>query len=59
MAVLKPDHTYVINGVKVNEKIIPDGTRWKNPVKAAKSGFLAGALYKKQKKLNNGSGRPI
>lgn len=59
MAVLKPDHTYVINGVKVNEKIIPDGTRWKNPAKAAKAGFLVGALYKKRKKLNNGSGRPL
>ena len=30
---LKPNETYVINGVKINEKIIPDGTVWKDDAK--------------------------
>ncbi len=59
MAVLKPDHTYVINGVTVNEKIIPDGTRWRNKAKAEKAGFSAGSLYKKEQKLNKGTGKPL
>ncbi len=59
MAKIKPNNTYKINGVTVNEKIIPDGTRWKNSSKAAKAGFCAGALYKKQKKLTNNTGKPL
>lgn len=58
MAIIKPDNTFVLNGVIVNEKIIPDGTRWVNPVKAAKAGFPPSALYKKQQKLCNGTGKP-
>ncbi len=56
MALLKPNETYEILGVTVNEKIIPDGTRWKNTEKAKRSGFAAGSLYKKQKKLSEDSG---
>lgn len=54
---LTPNTTYKINGVPVNEKIIPDGTRWKdaNKAKAAKSS--AGALYKKNQKLSGGTGK--
>lgn len=51
MAKLKPNTTYVANGVTVNEKIIPDGTRWKSASKAKKAGFAAGSLYKSQAKL--------
>ncbi len=57
MARLTPNATAVINGVTVNEKIIPDGTVWKDAVKAAKAGSPAGSLYKKQQKLC-GTGKP-
>ena len=59
MALLTPNTTYKINGVTVNEKIIPDGTRWKNGDKAKAAGFSANSLYKKQVKLNGGSGVPL
>lgn len=59
MAVLQPNHVYYVNGVTVNEKIIPDGTRWKDATKAKKAGFSAGSLYKKEKKLNNDTGKPV
>lgn len=48
---LKPDYTYTANGVKVNVKIIPDGTRWKDDAKAKACGFDAGDLYKAQRRL--------
>lgn len=57
MAKLTPNTTYTMNGVKVSEKIIPDGTRWKDASKAVKAGFKAGSLYKKQQKLSGGTGR--
>lgn len=49
MTKLKPNSTYVLNGVTINEKIIPDGTRWKDAAKAKAAGFSANALYKKEK----------
>ncbi len=49
---LKPDYIYYANGVKVNVKIIPDGTRWKDNAKARACKFKAGDLYKAQRKLN-------
>lgn len=58
MALLTPNTTYKINGVTVNEKIIPDGTRWKDATKAKNAGFSAGSLYKKQQKLSGGTGKP-
>lgn len=58
MSKILPNAVYTVNGVTVNEKIIPDGTRWRNAVKAAKCGFIAGSLYKKQRKLNKDSGKP-
>lgn len=48
---LTPNATAKMNGVQVNEKIIPDGTRWKDATKAKKAGFSANSLYKAQKKL--------
>lgn len=57
MALLTPNATYKMNGVTVNEKIIPDGTVWKNATKAKKAGSAAGKLYKKQKKLSGGTGK--
>lgn len=57
MALLTPNYTYVMNGVTVNEKIIPDGTRWKDSTKAKNAGFSAGSLYKKQQKLSGGTGK--
>ena len=57
MALLTPNYTYVMNGVTINEKIIPDGTRWKDGTKAKKAGFSAGSLYKKQQKLSGGTGK--
>lgn len=52
MALLTPNVTYEMNGVTVNEKIIPDGTRWKDGSKAKAAGFSAGNLYKKQQKIS-------
>lgn len=49
---LTPNASYKINGVTVNEHIIPDGTRWKDATKAKKAGFAKGDLYKKQKPLS-------
>lgn len=57
MALLTANHTYQINGVTVNEKIIPDGTRWQDATKAQKAGFSANSLYKKQVRLTNGTGK--
>lgn len=54
---LTPNCTYSLNGVTVNEKIIPDGTVWKDDAKAKKAGFSgAGSLYKKNQKLSSGTG---
>lgn len=53
---LTPNTTYKLNGVTVCEKIIPDGTKWKDTSKAKSAGFSAGNLYKKQAKLN-GTGK--
>lgn len=57
MAKLIPNVIFSMNGVAVNEKIIPDGTRWKDAAKAEKAGFSANALYKSQQKLSGGSGK--
>lgn len=58
MPYLTPDRTYDLNGVTVHEKIIPDGTVWKNDEKAKKAGFGgAGALFKANIKLSGGTGR--
>lgn len=59
MAQLKPNNTYTLNGVAIKEKIIPDGTRWKNASKAVKAGFSANALYKKERKLTNSTGKAL
>lgn len=57
MAKLTPNTVYTLNGVTVNEKIIPDGTRWTDAAKAVKAGFSAGSLYKKQARLSGGTGK--
>lgn len=57
MALLTPNATYKMNGVTVKEKIIPDGTRWKDATKAKNAGFSANSLYKKQAKLSGGTGK--
>lgn len=57
MALLTPNATFQMNGVTVNEKIIPDGTRWKDAAKAKAAGFSANDLYKKQQKLSGGTGK--
>lgn len=54
---LTPNYTYKMNGVTVNEKIIPDGTRWQNAVKARAADFEPGSLYKKNQKLSGGTGK--
>lgn len=54
---LTPNETYTLNGVTINEKIIPDGTRWKDATKAQKAGFEPGSLYKKNQKLSGGTGK--
>lgn len=57
MAILKANSVYKVNGVKINEKIIPDGTVWEDDAKAQKAGFREGQLYKKQTKLSEGTGK--
>ena len=57
MALLTPNSVYKMNGVLINEKIIPDGTRWTNAVNAEKAGFTKGSLYKRQKRLYRNSGK--
>ncbi len=54
---ITPNSTYTINGVKVNEKIIPDGTKWRDSKKAAAAGFSAGSAYKDGRKLSGGTGK--
>lgn len=55
---LTPNSTYKINGVTVNEKIIPDGTVWKDEKKAKNAGFSgAGAAYKKGQRLSGALGK--
>lgn len=58
MAILTPNETYTVNGVTVNEKIIPDGTRWKSASKAAAAGFSVNSLYKKECMLTQNTGKP-
>lgn len=58
MSKLTPNATANVLGVSVHEKIIPDGTRWQDATKAKKAGFSAGALYKAQRKLSGGTGKP-
>jgi len=57
MALLTPDCTYIMNGVIINEKIIPDGTKWINAANAQKAGFARGDLYKKQRRLYKNTGK--
>lgn len=57
MAKLTPNAVYTMNGVTINEKIIPDGSRWTDAAKAKAAGFAAGSLYKKQAKLSGGTGK--
>ena len=59
MAKLTPNYTYEINGVLIKEKIIPDGTRWKDAAKAANAGFGANELYKKNRKLTDNTGKVL
>lgn len=59
MALLTPNATYKINGLTVNEKIIPNGTRWKDSAKAKKAGFSANSLYKSEKLLTNNTGKVL
>lgn len=51
---LTPNATATVLGVKINEKIIPDGYRWKDDAKAKVAGFDAKALFKANERLNNG-----
>ena len=43
---LTPNATATVNGLTIHEKIIPDGTRWKDSEKARKAGTSAGSLRK-------------
>lgn len=54
---LTPNTTYTINGVRVNEKIIPDGTVWKDAAKAKAAGFYGGCAYKREEKLSRNTGK--
>ncbi len=57
MDLLTPNSLYTINGVTVKEKIIPNGTTWKDAVKAQNAGFSYGDKYKKELRLSNNTGK--
>ncbi len=48
---LTPNSIYEINGVRVNERIIPDNMVWTDSSKALAAGFTKGQAYKKRQKL--------
>ena len=54
---MSPNTTYLLNGVTVNEKIIPDGTVWRDPARASAAGFAVGSYYKANRKLSGGTGK--
>lgn len=54
---LIPNNTFFMNGVLIREKIIPDGTVWKDDLKAKAQGCKAGDLYKKNQKLSLNTGK--
>lgn len=53
---LTPNATTKMNGVIVHEKIIPDGTKWKDATKAKAAGCSAGTRYKREEKLSGNTG---
>ncbi len=53
MAKLTPDSTYSIDGLTVNVKKIPFGTRWKKSC----CGFKKGELYKADRLMTGGTGK--
>lgn len=57
MAKLIPNTTYKLNGVKINEKIIPDDKVWTSNAKAVAAGFSGGMLYKKNRRLCGDTGK--
>lgn len=66
MAYLIPDKVYTLNGVKINEKIIPDSAIWEDFDKCVTAGFVdvderdvfdKGVAYKANVKLSNGTGK--
>lgn len=54
---LTPNATAKMNGVTVNEKIIPDGTKWKDATKAKAAGCSVGTRYKREEKLSGNTGK--
>ena len=54
---LAPNATAKMNGVTVNEKIIPDGTKWKDATKAKAAGCSVGTRYKREEKLSGNTGK--
>lgn len=57
MMTMTANSTYVLNGVTISEKIIPDDMRWTNANAAKSAGFSFGALYKNGNKLSGGTGK--
>ena len=57
MGKINANYTYILNGVKVSEKIIPDSMTWKNATQAANAGFKVGSKYKACQKLSSNSGK--
>lgn len=57
MDLMTPNCIYEVNGVTVKEKIIPNGTTWKDAVKAQKAGFSYGDKYKKELRLSDNTGK--
>lgn len=54
---LKPDKITVINGVKVNEKLIPTDAVWTDKERAKESGKKVGDPYISAEKLSGGTGQ--
>ncbi len=54
---MKPNSTYVLNGVTISEKIISDDMKWTNAKAAKAAGFSLGSLYKNGNRLSGSTGK--
>ena len=54
---MTPNSTYVLNGVTVKEKIVPDGAKWTIASNAKAEGFSVGSAFKESRKLSGGTGK--
>lgn len=54
---MTPNSTYVLNGVTIKEKIVPDGAKWTIAKNAKEAGFSVGSAFKQSRKLSGDTGK--